>query len=294
MKCPECNAHNPDGAAFCSLCLTKFAKPEPDPPPIASAPEPGGPPPAAPEPLAPPTPGRADLAEAAAALVASESGTAEPQDGAGTGAEAADGTGDDAGSPEPAAPAVPGRGTAQTGRIRRTDEGFDWQCDRCATWSPLEVSTCTVCGRPFRAAVGGESDGPELADVDPRIALGLSMVLPGAGHLALGRTGTGLARLMLFCIWAFGALSFAIQARDSEQSAIAAIPLALGALIMWGISLYDVQNLSAGRDEPLLDGRRMLWLVFGIFGATMAAMLPSLTTVADNTPTIEGLGSGFG
>ncbi len=88
----------------------------------------------------------------------------------------------------------------------------------------------------------------------------MSAFAPGAGHLAVGRYGSGWARLLLFVVWAVGA----VMLSGAGARALGAIaPLLLGVVIVWVGSLVDLQRLQRGQEE-LLAGRRLLWLVIGV------------------------------
>ncbi len=272
MNCPDCNAHNADSASFCTLCMRSFA-PEPAPPPPAE-PEPVAPsPPVAPN-LAPgPTPSGAAAVPAWAAL--DPGGDAVLDDPAG-------------GEPIDAGDRPPGHGASTSGRFRRTEEGFNWQCDRCASWSPLEVTACTVCARPFRAAMGQEEEQKIDTSVDPMLAVGFSAVLPGAGHILLGRPLAGWSRLGLFLLWFFGAVAFVAQSQGTSTAPLAAVPLFLGAAALAVVSVLDVQFLLAGSKRTALSNRGFFYLVIGVFLATIGAMVPGVLAAADTGSTGGG------
>ena len=167
-----------------------------------------------------------------------------------------------------AATAAPGTTPQPTSSesFRRVGDQLQWACPQCSQFNGIDEPVCAVCGTPFverfRAA-----EAPE----PPRNwsqALLFSAVAPGAGHLAVGRYGSGWARLMLFVSWIIGALLM-----SSSGGARAGAPLLLGAAVMWGGSLVDLRRLQEGQDE-LLVGRRLLWLVLGVLlllGITMVS-----------------------
>ncbi len=252
MRCPDCNAHNPDGAAFCSLCLRPFGeRPAPAPPaPPAAAPATQPTPATEPPPAPEPTPAQKPTPAPTTAPADQPAPTA------------------------PTAPTAPSAPTVRSGRFRKTEEGFDWQCDRCQEWSPLEVTTCRVCGRGFRQAMGAEVEEGLPDDVDPRVVVGLSAIAPGAGHLLLGRHGAGWARMLLFAIWLLGGLL--LLASSEGRFPLVVVPLFLGAVVLAVASVLDVRLLLAGRKDGFLSGSAFLWLVVGVFGLTILAMVPTL------------------
>lgn len=255
MRCPDCNAHNADGATFCTLCLRSFE---------AAPPTPAIPP----APAAPPTPADPVGEHAPAGEPIPADGPAESDE---------------------ALPARPVRATARSGRFRRTEEGFDWQCDRCAAWNPIELTTCRACARPFRTAMG-EHDEDDLPEVDPTVAVVLSAVAPGSGHLLLDRVGAGAARLGLFTLWLLGALVFIAQSSGTGRFPWVALPLLLGAMALSGASVIDVQRLLRRSGDPVLDGSNLLWLVVTVFGVTILAMIPTLLEASGDVPAVEQVG----
>jgi hypothetical protein len=96
-------------------------------------------------------------------------------------------------------------------------------------------------------------------------------VLPGAGHLLAGRTGTGSARLLLWLLWLVGGLSTARGAGDVRLAAPGLVLLA-GAAVLWAATLVDVRRLAAGDDAELLAPRPLLWLVGGVLVALVLAV----------------------
>lgn len=170
-----------------------------------------------------------------------------------------------AGPDTPAAPATAGTATQPTSdAFRRVGDELQWACPQCNQFNGIDDPVCAVCGTPFveRFRAAEEPEPPRNWSQ----ALAFSAVAPGAGHLAVGRYGSGWARLVLFVSWIIGALLM-----SSSGGARAGVPLLLGAAVMWAGSLVDLQRLREGREE-LLVGRRLLWLVLGVLlllGVTM-------------------------
>jgi hypothetical protein len=187
----------------------------------------------------------------------------------------------------PASPPVPGRaegavasselsdGTAPivlqagAGRFRTTAEGIEWSCRLCESWNPIEVVRCSVCGH----ALASEPDQGGLKDLPTGRALGASVLLPGLGHVLLGRGGTGVARMIVAVVWLAGGIALTASAAGSDQSVLPGLVLLLGAAAVWVATLLDVQTLLSGGRRELLDSRRLLWLVVGVIGALVAALL---------------------
>lgn len=177
--------------------------------------------------------------------------------------------------------------TATKGRFRRTEEGFDWQCVRCAEWSPLEVTVCRVCGLELRSAMGDEeADG--LPEADPATTMALTLLAPGLGHIAAKRSGIGAMRLSLFCLFFLGGLLVLGQSTGSAASRLGAVPLLLGAAVVWVATLIDARALSSGRDSSVLSPRVYLWLLVGVLVMTVMAAVPAAFNArGDTEPSIE-------
>lgn len=162
-----------------------------------------------------------------------------------------------------ASPTAPAQPTSSES-FRRVGDELQWACPQCSQFNGIDEPVCAVCGTPFvdRFRADEEPQPPRNWSQ----ALAFSAVAPGAGHLAVGRYGSGWARLVLFVSWVIGALLM-----SSSGGARAGIPLLLGAAVMWAGSLVDLQRLRGGQEE-LLVGRRLLWLVLGVLlllGITM-------------------------
>lgn len=145
-----------------------------------------------------------------------------------------------------------------TAAFRREGDDVQWACSACGQFNSIELSSCAVCGTAFVDRF--RSDDPEPPRNWPQ-ALLLSMIVPGAGHLAVGRYGSGLSRVLLFATWALGAVM--LLGGTGRQAGVAVMPLVLGAFVLWIGSLVDIYRLQRGEEE-LLVGRRLLWLVVGV------------------------------
>jgi ribosomal protein L37E len=187
------------------------------------------------------------------------------------------------GAPAPdAPPAAPPEGAAPADAGEPAGSGFrgqgdrlEWACLRCGAYNAIELTRCSVCGAGF--AERYRSEEPPRP-VNWQAALGLSMLLPGAGHLSAGRVGSGAARALLFLVWLSGAILLA----GETGAGLAVAPLALGAALLWAGSVLDVVNLQRGRPEVLV-GRTLLWLVIGVTGLLMVAVLATAISAAPET-----------
>ena len=146
--------------------------------------------------------------------------------------------------------------------LRRTATGLEWVCPACETPNALERERCEACATPFGAQLAAPA--AVAPPRDWRRARLLSALAPGAGHLAVGAYGSGIARLALFCMW----LASGVLLAGAGPALFIAGPLLLAAGVLWAGSLLDMGRLQRGERE-LLDGRGLLWLVVGALGATM-------------------------
>lgn len=153
-------------------------------------------------------------------------------------------------------PAVPSPGATPAGFRREGDE-VQWQCPQCDRYNSIDAQHCEVCGTAFLDKFKSE----EVEE--PRnwtAALLMTALAPGAGHIAVGRHGSGVARLVLYLGWVIGAA--AVAGFAGGRGALVITPLVLGALVLWAGSIVDVYRLQRGESE-LLGGRSLLWLVVG-------------------------------
>lgn len=160
--------------------------------------------------------------------------------------------------PQPA-PAVPAKAAVPDG-LRRRDGALEWECPGCGRWTAVESLDCSACG--VTIAVQGEGGDPAAIArrlSQPWVAvLALTAVVPGAGHIGLGRYGPGLARALLFAAWVVGGVAL-----WATRGVLAGGPLVLGAGLLWAGTLGDVAALRAGRRE-VLGGRSLLWVASGV------------------------------
>lgn len=168
-----------------------------------------------------------------------------------------------------AQPAPNGRVTTDDRRIRSGDAGVEWACESCGGWSPLDARVCVTCGTPSPLTGAGERSA--VAGVPAKRILLLNALAPGVGHLVAGWIGSGLARLVLFAVWAVGGMLLLLGG-----GLPVALPLLLGAAILWGVGLPDAVRAAEERPQ-LLTGRVLLWLVIGV---TLLSALAAAAAVA--------------
>lgn len=181
---------------------------------------------------------------------------------------------------EPAPEARPAGQAPSDSRFRRSEEGVDWCCAACDAWNPLERSTCTVCGTSLT-----ESLQDDVAPAPERVSLGAvvaaSVLLPGAGHVLLGRSAAGIGRLILYLVWASGGLALLSAAAGADGSMLPALPLLTGAFVLLATSVLDAVALQRGDvTTEILSVRALLWLTVGVIGLTTLAFIGSALSVS--------------
>lgn len=178
--------------------------------------------------------------------------------------------GDAGGSPVP-------REHTRDERFRRTEEGLDWRCDVCQQWNPIEVTSCTVCGSAFGRSLSPASDANH--EVPETTVMVASSAAPGLGHILLGKRIAGWSRLVTWGLWFVGGLWLLLEARSVGGSVLPAIPLLLGAVIIWVSSPIDALTARRGSSDEILRPRVFLWLVVAVLGTLMLAFLAAATAL---------------
>ncbi len=201
-----------------------------------------------------------------------------PPDGAPGGAPggAPDGSPEAPGPPAPARtssdPASPAA-DARSGDVRTVDGEVEWRCGACERWNPLLASACAVCATPRSGF--GEPASATPRDVSPTLVLAASVVWPGAGHVAVGRTGTGLGRALLWVLWLGAAIGLwrATGGAGGPASRAPAVALLLGAAALWLGTVLDAVRLGDGRSEEVLRPRVLGLLVAVVTGGLLLSLL---------------------
>lgn len=166
-------------------------------------------------------------------------------------------------------------GTLAASGFQHRDGRVEWRCPTCDEFNAIDLLSCAVCGTPLSARYAEPE--AERTPRDWTTALVLTLFLPGAGHVAVGHYGSGVARLLLFATWAVGALLLGTSA-PGPAAVLAVAPLALGVVVVWIGSVIDVQQLRHG-DRELLGGRALLWLVVGVIALSMVGLVAAAGTM---------------
>ena len=168
-----------------------------------------------------------------------------------------------------ASPAVAGGG-----RFRRAGEDFEWRCTRCDDWNAVGLVTCPTCGAPFQ-----EEESAVVRDVNTGTMLFVIALLPGLGHMLIGRTGTGAVRAAMYLLWLIGGILLLTSAGSVGRGLVAAGPLLAGAAIVWLATLSDVVNAANGSAREVLTPRMLFWLVVGVLALLLITFMISVLSV---------------
>ena len=236
VRCPTCGARNADGAPWCTQCYASLSSPTPGP------------------------------AGATVTEPVAGDGDPQPQPGHLRGAPATTGDPGSGGTG-----AAPGR-AASDRPVREAEDGsIEWRCGTCETWTPLEAPACVACGTT-RAGFGETDTGPREIP-EPTETLLLSALVPGLGHIRAGLVGTGVARAVVAVVWLAGGIGLLVSALRAGSTPWAAMPLLLGALVVWVLTFLDTRTLVTGGRTDRLGGRSLLWLIAGVTGALIVVLL---------------------
>lgn len=171
------------------------------------------------------------------------------------------------------------RAATRSGSVRRLGEKVVWTCPACGAENPLDEASCGNCGTPFRALFEeGAGRAPGRASSTGRITW-LSLVLPGAGHVAAGRLGEGVARAVMF-LWVLGSgIAMLVYGEAPRSFTVLALVYLLAAAIVYGGTALDASR-AAGAQKPLLSGRALLYLAGGLILLTIIVVLISGIRIA--------------
>jgi hypothetical protein len=158
--------------------------------------------------------------------------------------------------------------SVETDRARA--EVPSWTCPACGEGNRLALDECTVCGTPFKALFRGEE---RPVDLDPRSATTSSLMLPGLGHIRLGRVAEGVARLVLFA-WAVATAAMVMLSGPAEGLGplrLLAAMFVAAALAVYVLSAVDARRAAEGA-EPVLSTRALLYGSAGLVLLSMASL----------------------
>lgn len=155
--------------------------------------------------------------------------------------------------------------TAEALGLRVDGRDVMWTCPTCASENRMEDRACRACGTPFRELFEEPASRPAP---EPRRAVGLSMLFPGAGHWLAGRLAEGVARAVVFAFAAGTAVAIVLSRRGQGLGPFLALVGALGvaAAVLYVLTAVDAGRLA--RNEPQVVSTRVL-----LYGATGLILL---------------------
>jgi hypothetical protein len=112
----------------------------------------------------------------------------------------------------------------------------------------------------------------ERPRIDPGRAMRLSLLFPGAGHIAAGRAADGIARAVVFCWTALTAVTFLVMRGGRPGPFIAVLlPYVAAAVSVYAVTVVDARRAAEG-DPPIVSSRLMLYGVVGLIFFTVATL----------------------
>jgi DNA-directed RNA polymerase subunit RPC12/RpoP len=163
-----------------------------------------------------------------------------------------------------------------SGPVRRTDRGLVWTCPRCDLENPIESPVCTRCGTKFDRLF---SQPEQRHRGDPDRAARLSLLFPGAGHIAAGRAADGFARAVLFVWTALTVVAILVMRGGSPGPFLPVlVPYAAAAVGVYAVTVVDARRAAEGY-SPLISSRVMLYGVVGLILFTVAILFVFSTRI---------------
>jgi ribosomal protein L40E len=141
--------------------------------------------------------------------------------------------------------------------IRVEGDVVVWDCPRCGTENPIEAGACRACGAPFGRLFEPEEAPPR---VPPGRAVARSLVFPGLGHAAVGRTAEGWARGVVFAYAAVSVVAILVMRAGSGLGPFLALFVlsVLAAVAFYALAAIDAGRL-AGGEPQILSPRGLLY-----------------------------------
>jgi hypothetical protein len=135
-----------------------------------------------------------------------------------------------------------------------------WPCSVCGAENPIALDLCSVCGTPFAQVMRAATDAPR---VDARDAVIRSLIFPGLGHRALGRTVDGVARGVLFAVTFGLGILLAIAAAGSAALVGAFVLFLVAGIGVYVMSAVEAHRLASG-GQPLVPTPILMWILVGV------------------------------
>ena len=135
-----------------------------------------------------------------------------------------------------------------------------WPCSVCGAENPIALDICGVCGTPFAHVMRTATEAPR---VEPRDAVIRSLLFPGLGHRALGRSVDGFARGVLFAVTFGLGLLLAIASAGSPALVGAFALFLLAGIGVYAMSAVEAHRLASG-GRLLVPTNVLMWVVVGV------------------------------
>lgn len=170
-----------------------------------------------------------------------------------------------AAGPAPGSPA-PGSVEPASGSRAEAVAAY-WACPVCKEENALDATLCSVCGTPFARLFDEDSDRPRIT----RSEASRAGLVPGLGHIRLGKSGEGIARIFVFAMSISFLLMFVSADNGSWSVGVSALYLAFSCALVAESSL-DAGRAAAG-ERPLISARNLLWVAIGMLGLSVAIVV---------------------
>jgi TM2 domain-containing membrane protein YozV len=145
-----------------------------------------------------------------------------------------------------------------------------WSCPRCDLHNPIELRICSRCGARFESLFAQPDERPKI---DPARAARLSLLFPGAGHIAAGRTADGVARAVVFAWTTLTVLAILIMRGGFRPGPLLPVLLLYiaAAAALYGMTAVDARRAAEG-EPPVLSSRILLYGVGSLILLTVGIM----------------------
>ncbi|MGH2683548.1 MAG: hypothetical protein ACRDIX_09985 [Actinomycetota bacterium] len=132
-----------------------------------------------------------------------------------------------------------------------------WTCRRCDLENPIDARICTRCGARFESLFTPAEQRPK---VDPGRVARLSLLFPGAGHIAAGQVADGVARAVVFAWVALTVVAILVMRGGFRPGPLLPVLLLYlsAAAAVYGITAVDARRAVDG-EAPILTSRILLY-----------------------------------
>jgi hypothetical protein len=161
--------------------------------------------------------------------------------------------------------ASPEAGIGEGRAVRVVEEGrVLWDCPVCGQENDLETSVCSRCGTTFGRLFEEPQPPPRTS---PERAAVLSLLVPGAGHVAAGRVAEGVARAVIFAFTLGMVVAILAAGGGLGGPLVPLVVLFVGAAATLYLATAVDAFRAVRREPPVLSTRLLL------IGATVLLMV---------------------